>query len=89
MQPRGEYVIEICKSVPCHFSKGATVVQWFEEAAGISMGETTADGKISLFFTSCFGACDIAPAVKVGDDVFGNMTQEKAKALVEKLLCQN
>jgi NADH-quinone oxidoreductase subunit E len=107
-QPRGEYVIEICKSAPCHFahsegegahSEGVTLAQWFEEAAGIAMGETTADGKISLFYTSCFGACDIAPAVKIGDNVFGNLTQEKAKMLVNycrqgkiqelESLCQN
>ena len=97
-EPRGEYVIEICKSTPCLFA-GGDAVKWFEEAAGILMGETTADGKITLFLSSCFGACDIAPAVKIGDDVFGNLTQEKVKLLVQycregnseglQSLCQN
>ena len=97
MEPRGERVIEICKSAPCHFAEGAEVVRWFEEAACIKMGQTTADGKITLAFTSCFGACDIAPAVKIGDDVFGNLTLEKVQKLVEccikgddlGALCQN
>ena len=99
MEPRGEFVIEVCKSAPCHFNGGAEVTQWFEEAAGVKMGETTADGRISLIYTSCFGACDIAPAVKIGDDVFGNLTMEKVKTLVNycrnkaygglKSLCQN
>ena len=86
MEPRGEYVIEICKSAPCHFSGGKETAQWFEEAAGIKMGETTADGKITLVYSSCFGACHIAPAVKVGDDVFGNLTPDKAKTLVKRCL---
>jgi NADH-quinone oxidoreductase subunit E len=81
-EPRGEYVLEICKSTPCHFTGGKDTVRWFEEAAGIKMNETTADGKITLVYSSCFGACDIAPAVKIGDDVFGNLTVEKVKALV-------
>ncbi|MDR0443949.1 MAG: NAD(P)H-dependent oxidoreductase subunit E [Treponema sp.] len=93
-EPRGEYVIEICKSTPCHFTRAEEVARWFEAAAGIKMGETTADGKLSLFHTSCVGACDIGPAVKIGDDVFGNLTEEKVKALVQccregKHLCQN
>jgi NADH-quinone oxidoreductase subunit E len=98
-EPRGEYVIEICRSTPCFFTKSEEAARWFQTAAGIRMGETTADGKISLFYTSCVGACDIGPVAKIGDDVFGDLTEEKAKTLVkycregktEELysLCQN
>jgi NADH-quinone oxidoreductase subunit E len=82
-EPRGEYVIEICNSTPCFFSKAADIVKWFEAAAGIKMGQTTADGKLSLFYTSCVGACDIGPVAKIGDDVFGNLTEDKVKTLVK------
>ena len=96
---RGEYVIEICRSTPCHFTKAEDVTKWFEAAAGIKTGETTADGKLTLSRTSCIGACDIGPAAKIGDHVFGKLTEEKVKVLVkcclegnsERLqsLCQN
>jgi len=87
IEPRGEYIIEICRSTPCFFSKTAEVVQWFEAAAGVKMGQTTEDGRLSLIFTSCIGACDIGPAVKIGDNVFGNLSEEKAKKLVD--CCRN
>jgi NADH-quinone oxidoreductase subunit E len=96
---RGRYVIEICQSTPCHFTRAEEVTKWFEEAAGIKTGETTTDGKLTLSRTSCIGACDIGPAVKIGDHVYGGLTEEKAKVLVtcclegnnERLesLCQN
>ena len=96
---RGEFVIEICQSTPCHFSKAEEVVKWFEEAAGIKTGETTKDGKITLSRTSCIGACDMGPAAKIGDDVFGSLSEEKVKSLVNHCregnsealhsLCQN
>ena len=82
-EPRGEFVIEICRSTPCFFSKTEEVARWFEAASGIKMGETTADGKLSLFYTSCVGMCDIGPVAKIGDDVFGNLTEEKVKTLVK------
>lgn len=82
--PRGEYVIEICQSTPCHFTGAGEVVKWFEAAAGIKVGETSADGRITLSRTSCLGACDTGPAVKIGDEVFGGLTGEKARALVER-----
>jgi len=97
--PRGEFVIEICRSTPCFFTGSGEVTQWFEAAAGVKIGETTADGKISLFYTSCVGACDIGPVAKIGNDVFGNLTEDKVKTLVKycregklqelQSLCQN
>jgi len=82
-EPRGEYVIEICTSTPCYFSKTLDIVRYFETAAGIKMGQTTSDGKISLFFTSCVGACGIGPVAKIGDNVYGNMTEEKVQSIVK------
>ena len=99
LEKQGEYVIEICQSMPCHFTKADELVRWFEAAAGIKMGETTEDGKLSLRRTSCVGACDSGPAVKIGDHVFGNLTKEKVHTIVEccrkendeelRSLCQN
>jgi NADH-quinone oxidoreductase subunit E len=82
-EPRGEYVIEICQSAPCHFNKAQQVVNWFEAEAGIKIGETDAEGKITLARTSCVGACDTGPVAKIGDDVFGSLDGEKVKALVK------
>jgi NADH-quinone oxidoreductase subunit E len=99
IKTRGEYVIEICQSTPCHFTMAEEVVRWFEEAAGMKVGDTTKDGKISLLRTSCVGACDIGPVAKIGDHVFGNLTSKKAADLVKccledneetlRSLCQN
>jgi NADH-quinone oxidoreductase subunit E len=80
--PRGEYLIEICQSAPCHFCNAAQLIGWFEDAAGIKMGQTSADGKITLARTSCVGACENGPVAKIGDDVFGNLDEEKVRALV-------
>ena len=83
VEPQGRFVIEICRSTPCHYSGGAELVGLFEKAAGLKMGETSADGKITLQYTSCIGACDTGPAVKIGDDVFGSLTEEKINSLVK------
>jgi NADH-quinone oxidoreductase subunit E len=87
-EPRGASLIEICGSAPCRFgSAGLRARQlegWFEAAAGIKIGETSADGKITLARTSCVGACDIGPVAKIGDDVFGNLDEEKVKELVRR-----
>ncbi|MDR1545568.1 MAG: NAD(P)H-dependent oxidoreductase subunit E [Deltaproteobacteria bacterium] len=81
--PRGEHVIEICQSTPCHFIQAEQVVGWFEEVLGVKVGATTDDGRFTLFRTSCVGACDVGPVAKIGDDVFGELTLDKVKTLVQ------
>jgi NADH-quinone oxidoreductase subunit E len=94
-EPRGACLIEICESAPCRFGNGAPIgaalraqqlVGWFEAAAGIKIGETSSDGKITLARTSCVGACDIGPVAKIGDEVFGNLDEGKVKELVRRCL---
>jgi len=89
-EPRGACLIEICESAPCRFGSAALrareLVRWFETAAGIKIGETTADGKITLARTSCVGACDIGPVAKIGDEVFGNLDEAKVKDLVRRCI---
>jgi NADH:ubiquinone oxidoreductase subunit E len=83
-EPRGKFLIEVCKSGPCYVSGAKNVLQLIEETLGIKAGETTADGTFTLILSSCFGACDIAPAIKIGEKVYGNLTKDK---LVEIVNC--
>lgn len=83
-KPRGKYIIEICKSAPCHVNKSKEVVAIFEEVLGIKMGETTEDKVFTLQYTSCIGACDISPAVKIGEKVYGNLNKEKIIEIIKE-----
>lgn len=82
INPRGKYVIEICKSTPCYVTKADAVAAMFEKELGVKIGETTEDKLFTLLYTSCVGACDIGPVAKIGEEVYGNLTQEKVADIV-------
>jgi NADH-quinone oxidoreductase subunit E len=82
IKPRGKYVIEICKSTPCHVSKADAIVKMFEAELGIKLGESTSDNCFTLLHTSCVGACDIGPVAKIGDEVYGNLTAAKVAKII-------
>lgn len=81
-KPQTKYRLEVCNSTPCYFSKSDEVAAWIGDELGVKMGEATADGVFSYGFTPCVGACDIGPVIKVGDDVYGNLTREKVRDLI-------
>ena len=57
-----------------------------EKLHSIHVGEVTYDGRFMLVKTTCFGACDRAPAVRINGKVYGNLdSEEKVRDLLESL----
>ncbi len=55
-----------------------------EEELGISVGQTTPDGKFSISPTRCLGACGLAPVIVVNEDVHGRLKPDDVKAILDK-----
>lgn len=79
---RGEYVIRICESAPCHVAQAAEVVEALESELGIKMGETTADNKFTLEFAQCVGHCHLAPVITINSKPYGRITPESIPAIL-------
>ena len=84
--PRGKYQIMVCTGTTCHVRGAATVVERLGQQLGIQRGETTKDGLFSLQTARCIGACALAPAVTVGEDVYGKLSPDKIPRFCQKEL---
>ena len=45
------------------------MLEAIKKELGIDVGETTADRQFSLEVARCFGACGLAPAVMIDEDI--------------------
>ncbi|MFC1898724.1 NADH-quinone oxidoreductase subunit NuoE [Chloroflexota bacterium] len=79
--PVGEKIIKVCRGTACHIKGGKTVLESIQRVLGIQPGETTADLKYSLEVVACIGACALAPAVMIGNEVQRKMTPKKIAEL--------
>ena len=43
-EPKARYVLKVCNSTPCHFSRSEEIAQILKEELGVGIGETTEDG---------------------------------------------
>jgi len=82
-KPLGRNVIRICKSLPCFLRNSELIIKSVGDKIGIRPGETTADGKFSFQLTNCIGACDIAPAMMINSDVYGDLTPNKIAQILQ------
>ncbi len=83
-EPKGKYIIRVCESPPCHIRGAVNVLETLQELLGINPGETTKDKKFTLELTSCLGVCGVAPAMVIDDRVYGNLTPERVKEILEE-----
>lgn len=83
LKPVGKYVINVCTGTACHIKKSDLLVEKLKEELGIDFGETTKDGLFTLSQSRCFGACALAPIMKIGDDVYSSVTPDQIPKILE------
>jgi len=85
LQPKGEYVCKVCLGTACHVRGGPRILEALERELSIRVGNTTADGKISLEAVRCVGACALGPILLVNEEPYAQMTPDKAAELIAGL----
>lgn len=84
-KPLGSTRLWVCRSLPCMLRGADELLTNLCDKLGVQPGETTGDGKITLEFAECIGACEGAPCVLVHDEHRLNITPEKVDPLIQEL----
>ena len=81
----GKTRLWVCRSLACALQGGEELLRDLCQKLNVKPKGTTADGKITLEFAECIGACEGAPCVLVNDEHRMNVTPEKVDALIGEL----
>jgi NADH-quinone oxidoreductase subunit E len=86
LEPKGKYVIRVCDGTACHVKDSQDLVDALQAGLKLSGSRrTTADMLFTLETVSCLGACGLAPAMVVNEDVHGQVRPEGAMAILAEL----
>lgn len=85
-RPVGRHVIRICDSISCYICGYETIRDCLARKLGIRPGETTADSRFTLITNPCLGACDHAPAMMIGEQLYGDLSEEKLDEVLARHL---
>ncbi len=80
--PVGRNVIKVCRGTGCYVKGAPRLLDELESRLNIKDGETTPDGEYTLETVACFGSCALAPVMVVNDRVYGNVTVEKVREIL-------
>jgi len=83
--PRGRYQLKVCMGTACFVNNAQTICDVLGDLIGLEVGGVTGDRLFSLEQVRCIGACGLAPAMMVNDEVHGHLTPNAIRKLVRKL----
>ncbi|OFZ79923.1 MAG: hypothetical protein A2583_06585 [Bdellovibrionales bacterium RIFOXYD1_FULL_53_11] len=83
--PVGRHDVRVCTNVSCSLRGAERILEHCERKLGISAGETTADGRITLHDEECLGACGTAPAMSVDGKYHENLDLLEVDRILEGL----
>ena len=85
LQPKGEYICQVCLGTACHVRGGPRILEALERELNIKAGNTTAEGKFSLEAVRCVGACALGPILMINEEPHAHITPDKASKLIAQL----
>ena len=80
----GRNQIIVCKGANCLKNGSVKLVSILEKELGIKEGETTKDGKFSLFSKNCFKKCGLGPNVEINGKLYHQVTTQKLMELLDQ-----
>lgn len=85
-EPCGKHCVAICTNISCMLTGSDKIVSHVEKKYGISLGESTPDGKIFLKVEEeCLAACAGGPMMQVDHVYYTDLTPEKVDKILDAL----
>lgn len=85
LTPKGKYLVMSCQGTACHVNGSERVSAAVSKYLGIENGQTTADGLFTLEHVACLGCCSLAPVIMINGEAYGNLTPERAIAILKEI----
>jgi NADH-quinone oxidoreductase subunit E len=84
-QPHGRCRLWVCRSISCALRGADDLLDHLSHTLGVTPGETTRDGRITLEYAECLGACEHAPCMLADSLLVKSVSHQQADQFVRAL----
>ena len=83
--PAGRTRVWVCRSISCALRGGEELLDHLCHKLHVKPGETTPDGRVTVEYAECLGACEHAPCMLADLELHKSVTTEQADQFVGAL----
>ena len=84
-KPHGRCRLWVCRSISCALRGADALLDHLSHTLRVEPGETTPDGRVTLEFAECLGACEHAPCMLADQQLVKSVSREQAEQFVKAL----
>ncbi len=84
--PRGRHTVKFCMGTACYVGGTPQLIEKAKQVLGVDLGQTTADGNITMEQCRCVGACSQAPVIVVDEQIHGRVRPNKLPQILRPIL---
>ena len=84
-QPSGRCRLWVCRSISCALRGADELLDHLSHKLGVAPGATTPDGRVTLEYAECLGACEHAPCMLADTLLVKSVSQQQADEFVKSL----
>lgn len=82
LEKPGKHSIKVCQGTACHVIGADTVRDVIFKELNLKKYGTTEDMKFTVEEVACLGCCSLAPVIMIDGQVFGKLTMDKIKKIL-------
>jgi NADH-quinone oxidoreductase subunit E len=84
-RPNGRCRLWVCRSISCALRGADELLDHLSHTLGVEPGETTPDGRVTLEYAECLGACEHAPCMLADKLLVKSVSPQQADQFVKSL----
>jgi formate dehydrogenase subunit gamma len=81
-KPTGQHVLRLCRAEACQAAGGDALTARAVKKLNVPLGDTSADGRVTLEPVYCLGLCATAPSAMLDGRVVGRLDEKRLDALI-------
>jgi formate dehydrogenase subunit gamma len=81
-EPAGRHVLKLCRAESCQARGGDALAARVMDRLGVSFGDTTPDGRVTLDAVYCLGLCSVSPSAMLDGKIHARLNERKVDALL-------
>lgn len=86
--PAGRTTVRICRGEACQAVGAQRLVDHLHESRGMTLGETSTDGSVTVEQVFCLGNCALGPAAQVNGRLQGRLDEARLSAILDEAVAQ-
>ncbi|OBC04574.1 formate dehydrogenase subunit gamma [Mycobacterium sp. 852013-50091_SCH5140682] len=82
--PAGRTTVRICRGEACQALGAQRLVDHVRDTCGLSLGETSVDGSLTVEQVFCLGNCALGPAAQINGRLRGRLDETRMSSILDE-----